>query len=280
MLRLLVLGNSGNPAVPGAVKRLETWARGKAEIVAVDLEGDLDLSGVDADLAVIFGGDGSILGASRRLYGKSITAVGVNFGKFGFLAEIRAFELEQSFEKLLAGEFVERQRMRLRVRVCRPTGKVEEATALNECVLASGRLSRMVHVRLRVNDEEATTYAGDGLIVATPVGSTAHSLAAGGPIVSPMLDAFVLTPIAPHSLTNRALVIPPDRRIELHLEPTGGEGAVSLDGQVNFRFDCDDRLEIERAPEPFRVWRTTERTWYEILRSRLFWRGTPNYTDA
>jgi len=279
MLRLLVLGNSGNPAVPGAVERLETWARGKAKIVAVDLEGTLDLTDVVADLAVIFGGDGSILGAARRLYGKSITAVGVNFGKFGFLAEIRAGELEQAFERLLAGEFVERQRMRLLVRIRRPDGSFDECSALNECVLASGRLSRMVHVRLRVDDQEATTYAGDGLIVATPVGSTAHSLAAGGPIVSPMLDAFVLTPIAPHSLTNRALVIPPDRRIELYLEPTGGDGAVSLDGQVNFRFDCNDRLEIERSPEPFRVWRTTERTWYEILRSRLFWRGTPNYAD-
>jgi NAD+ kinase len=277
MLRLLVLGNSRNPAVPAAIERLKTWAEDRAEIVAVDFDGSLDLSTIEADLAVIFGGDGSILGASRRLYGRSVPAVGVNFGKFGFLAEIRASELERAFDGFLAGEFVERQRMRLLCRVKRSDGSVEEATALNDCVLASGRLSRMVHVRLRVNDQEATTYAGDGLIVATPVGSTAHSLAAGGPIVSPMLDAFVLTPIAPHSLTNRALVIPPDRRIELRLEASGGEGAVSLDGQVNFGFDTEDRLEIERAPEPFRVWRTLDRSWYEILRSRLFWRGTPNY---
>jgi NAD+ kinase len=266
MLRLLVLGHERNEAVPDAVGRFERWARGRAEIVAVDLRGDLDLSTVEADLAVVFGGDGTLLGASRRLACRSIPVVGVNFGKFGFLAEVRSRDMEDALERILAGEYVERRRMMMLCRVRRPDGTSDESSALNDCVVASARLGRMVHVNLRVDGEHATTYAGDGLIVATPVGSTAHSLAAGGPIVDPTLDAFVLTPIAPHSLTNRALVIPPSRRIELGVEEGGMEGSASIDGQVNFPLGPEDV-----------IWQTGKHSWFEILRTRLFWRGTPNY---
>jgi NAD+ kinase len=277
MLRLLVLGNDRNEAVPEAIRRFERWVPGRAEIVAIDLKGDLDLSTVEADLAVIFGGDGSILGVSRRLGENPIPVVGVNFGKFGFLAEVRAAEMERALERILSGDYVERRRMLMLCRVRRADGPVEECTALNDCVLGSARLSRMVHVHLHVDDEHATEYAGDGLIVATPVGSTAHSLAAGGPIVEPTLDAFVLTPVAPHSLTNRSLVIPPTVRIEMRTEDIREGGHVSIDGQVDFDLGPDDVLEIVRAPRDFRIWQTGQRSYYEILRTRLFWRGTPNY---
>jgi NAD+ kinase len=277
MLRLLVLGNSRNDAVPDAVGRLKNLVADRAEIVAVDLTGNLDLSGIDADLAVVFGGDGTILSAARRLFGNPTPVIGIKFGKFGFLAEMRSMELEDAMERILAGDYVERKRMRIFCRVKRADGTIEECSGLNDCVIGSARLSRMVNVHLSVDDEYATTYAGDGLVVATPVGSTAHSLAAGGPIVSPTLDAFILTPIAPHALTNRALVIPPTRRITVVVEQADAEGTLSVDGQVDFTLAKDDQVEIVRADEPFQVWQTGHRSWYEILRTRLFWRGTPNY---
>jgi NAD+ kinase len=277
MLRLLVLGNSRNESVPEAVEHLKAFVEGRAEIVEIDLTGHRDLSGIEADLAVVFGGDGTILASARRLFGNPMAVIGVKFGKFGFLAEYRAEEMEEALESILAGDYIERRRMRMVCRVKRADGRVETCPALNDCLIGSARLSRMVTVHLSVDDEYATTYAGDGVLVATPVGSTAHSLAAGGPIVSPMLDAFILTPIAPHALTNRALVLPPMRRITVEVDRADAVGTLSVDGQVDFNLDPGDQVEIVRAAEPFRLWRTGHRNWYEILRTRLNWRGTPNY---
>jgi len=280
MPKLLVLGDDRKPGVVDAVGRLRRWAEHRdVEITHVDLNRTLDLATVTADLAVTLGGDGTILGVARRLAGNRIPVVGVNFGKFGFLAAVRANEMEAVLDRVLAGEYVEHERMMLACRVIRPGGSGAEITGLNDVVIGRASINHMIRVHMSVDGAAASTYAGDGLIVATPVGSTAYAMAAGGPIVEPELDAIVITPICPHALTNRTVVLRPDRAIRLRLEE-GSSAHVSVDGQEVLDVDAADVVEIARAPHRFVLRQPGDRSYYEILRARFNWGGSPNYEES
>jgi len=282
MRRVLILGDERKPGVPGAAARLREQLRGRARVVLQDLKGRRDLSRARAHLAAVLGGDGAILSAARRLGDRAVPILGVNFGKLGFLTEVSDEEIEGAIEAWLEGRTPPpRPRMRLRCEVRRAggaRGAGEGATALNDVVLER-RGPRTITIGLDVNGRYATTYRADGVIVSTPVGSTAHSLAAGGPILEPGMEALVLTPMCPHSLADRPLVLPARSRITLTLETGGVRAACSADGQANFPVRVGDRVEIRRARRPALFQPVSDRRIFAVLRSRLHW-GIPPGRDG
>jgi NAD+ kinase len=274
MKRIILTGNGSKPQIAAAVSELLPWLRQHVEVAAVDLGMDMDLSGVAADLAVILGGDGAILSTARRLGENQIPAIGVNLGKFGFLAEIRPGEFRERFDDILAGRFAISERMMLRCGLGRSGRTVAEWLALNDVVVSRGALSRLVGFGLFVDGKRATTYNGDGVIVATPTGSTAHSLSAGGPVLDPCLEAMVVTPICPHTLTNRPVVVPAGVGIELVAETTPVRVGLTVDGQVYEEIAEGDRIAIRRADRTFQLIDLGLRTYYDTLREKLHWGGS------
>jgi NAD+ kinase len=273
MRRVLVLGDGRRPGVAGAAARVREFLRRRAKVVAVDLLGRRDLSRLRADLALVLGGDGAILSAARRMGDRPVPILGVKFGRLGFLTELRENEIEPVLERWIAGTLPPpRRRMRLTCSVGRK-GRRQETVALNDVVFE--RMGpRTIVVHLEVNGRYATTYRGDGVIASTPVGSTAHSLAAGGPLLEPSLEALVLTPMCPHTLANRPLVLPPDSRVALVLEEGDATALCVTDGQQSFEVRPGDRVEVRRARRPALLQGTGRRDYFAVLRDRLHW-GLP-----
>jgi NAD+ kinase len=273
MRRVLVLGDAKKPGVAAAAARVREFLRRRARVVAVDLRGRRDLSTLRADLAVVLGGDGAILSAARRMGDRPVPILGVKFGRLGFLTELRENEIEPVLERWLGGDLPPpRPRMRIRCTVERK-GRAEEAVALNDVVFE--RMGpRTVVIHLEVNGRYATTYRGDGVIASTPVGSTAHSLAAGGPLLEPSMEAFVLTPMCPHTLANRPLVLPADSRVALTLESEGVPALCVVDGQQSFEVKPGNRILLRRARRPALIQGTGRRDYFAVLRDRLHW-GLP-----
>lgn len=275
--RVILSGNGAKPQVAAVVAELLPWLRERVGLVAIDLGMETDLSGVEADLAVILGGDGAILSTARRLGDNQVPAIGVNLGKFGFLAEVLPEEFRERFDDILAGRFSISPRMMLRCVLHRGEETVAERLALNDVVVSRGALSRLVSFGLVVDGKRATTYNGDGVIVSTPTGSTAHSLSAGGPVVDPGLEAMVVTPICPHTLTNRPVVLPAGVAIELLAESTPVDVGLTTDGQVYDAIEPGDRIVIRRAAKAFQLIDLGLRTYYDTLREKLDWGGSTPY---
>jgi NAD+ kinase len=274
MKRIILTGNGSKPPIAAAVSELLPWLRGRAEVVAVDLGMDRNLEEVKADVAVILGGDGAILSTARRLGRNQIPAIGVNLGKFGFLAEVLPPQFRERFDDVLAGRFRISQRMMLSCSLRRGERMVAEHLALNDVVVSRGALSRLITIGLSVDATWATTYNGDGVIVSTPTGSTAHSLAAGGPVIEPTVEAIVVTPICPHTLTNRPIVLPGGVEIELCAEATPVDVGLTVDGQVYEEMAKGDRVVIRKAPGAFQLIDLGLRTYYDTLREKLHWGGS------
>jgi NAD+ kinase len=239
-----------------------------------------------SDLAVVLGGDGTLLAIAKAIAesGHDVPILAVNFGSLGFLTEITRPELYQSLEAVIAGRASYDLRMMLRAVATRAApggipaartrsgGVVESHMALNDVVFSRTALSRMIELSVSVGDQFVTAVKADGLIVATPTGSTAYNLAAGGPIVHPAMDALVLTPIAPHTLTNRPIVIPAEREVRVtSTSSNAGDVHVTMDGQTGFPLQEGDELTITRADTPLRLVRSTARSYFEVLRQKLKW---------
>ena len=278
--RIILLGDERKAGVRAAVDRVREWIGEEADVAAVDLDGSHDLRAADADLVIIFGGDGSILATARRMGDRPIPSIGVNFGKFGFLTSIRARDVRKELTEVLRNDLVVEERLLLEARI-HEGEETKRYVALNEFYIGPSTVGRVVTIEVHVNGEYATTYRGDGLLVSTPTGSTGHSLSAGGPILDPALEAIVLTPVSPHSLTNRPLVLPPDTVISLQAEPdhTQTRATFSSDGQVSLILPFSDRVDISRAPWRFPLVQSGFRTRYEVLRTRLGWSGKPPYEE-
>ena len=229
----------------------------------------------DCDLIVVLGGDGTLIGMANRIAesGADVPILGVNFGSLGFLTEITLAELYESLEAVLGGAAEFDRRMMLRARTLRNRTVHAERTVLNDVVITKGALSRIIELSVTVGDQAIMRVRADGLIVATPTGSTAYNLAAGGPIVHPALDAVLLTPIAPHMLTNRPVIIPGSAtiRVEPLMNNAHDEVFVTFDGQSGHSLQVDDVVEIGRAEEPLRVVRAPRRTYFDVLRQKLKW---------
>ncbi len=277
--RLLIVGNGRKPGVREAVEKLRPWLEARTRIVAEDLDEAVDLTRTRADLAIIFGGDGSILSTARRLAGNPVPVLGINLGKLGFLTELAYPAIEEDLEAALQGRFEVKPVMMLRCEMdvgSDSRTQREVFTALNDLVVRGTR--RMVEVRLEVDGNHVTTYSGDGFIVSTPIGSTAHSLAAGGPIVHPEMQAFIFTPICPHSLTIRPLVAPAEGEVRVVVRTDEARGAaVTVDGQVTRRLSDASEIRVRRAPTFFHRALVGRRSYYETLRTKFHWGGQPNY---
>lgn len=277
MKRVIILGNQRKDKIREVLSDIEPWLRERAQVTVVDMGTETDLADVDADLAVVFGGDGAILWAARRLGARRIPIMGVNLGKFGFLAETSVSGAREGLQTALEGRGRIVDRMMLRCAVVRDGEVVHEVLGLNDAVISRGALSRLISVQTLINDEEMTTYRADGLIVSTPIGSTAHSLAAGGPIVEPEMHAFIISPICPHTLTNRPIVVSPRSTITLIAESSHLPPTVTVDGQIYYELPPDHHVVITAADISLKLLRVHERSFYETLRSKLGWGGHPNY---
>ena len=276
-----IVGDTAREGVAEAAKRLIESLRGRVEVRGVDLSGETDLAKTDAALVVVLGGDGAILAAARRLGANPTPVLGINFGKLGFLAGIRAVELEAGVVDVIESRnYRVSRRMRLVAIVHRADGTVEAPLlGLNDAVVERWD-PRSLSIDLIVDGETATTYRGDGVIVATPTGSTAHSLAAGGPIVEPEMEAFVVSPMCAHSVSNRPLVLGADQVIRLRVGGGSKRPGLAVDGQVLQDLCFGDDVEIRRSPHPFHLAVPKGRRFFEVLRTRLHWAGQPPYEGA
>ena len=225
-------------------------------------------------MVVVLGGDGTLLNMANHIAaaGAVIPILGVNFGSLGFLTEVTLPELYLALEAAVTGAANVEERLMLRAITTRGGAAFADNIALNDVVVTKAARSRMIDLLVYVGDEFVTRVKADGLIVATPTGSTAYNLSAGGPIVQPSADALTLTPIAPHTLTNRPVVIPASSpvRVQPHIEERD-ELYVTFDGQVGFQLQKGDEIRIGRAPQTLRLIRSSTRSYFEVLREKLKW---------
>jgi len=277
MKKIIILGDISKKKIRETISKLEPLFRKKSHLSVIDISDEDKLKNVSADFVFVFGGDGTILSASRKLNDKQIPLIGVHLGKFGFLAELTSQDINDSLERICAGEYVVSQRMLLTSKIIRTNQVINETVGLNDAVISRTSLSRLISIKLYVNEKIVTTYSCDGLIVSTPAGTTAHSLSAGGPIVTPDMEAFAITPICPHTLSNRPLVVSGDSKIEMEqISESKGVG-LTVDGQVYFDVKAGDRIVIEKAEKKLQIIDTQTRTFYDVLREKLNWRGQPAY---
>lgn len=230
--------------------------------------------GAACDLLVVLGGDGTILRALHRVRGEVPPIFGINVGSLGFLTGVHGEEWPKAVESIAAGDFRLSARTMLRVELVRGGATVEALTGLNDAVVSRGQHSQLIKVAVHIDDEELSVYHADGLIVATPTGSTAYSMSAGGPLLLPDSACFVITPICPHVLTNRSTVVSDHARLELRLVGGGPGVTVNVDGQEIRDFGPGDVLRISRAAEKLRLATLPGRTFSGVLRDKLKWSGS------
>ena len=224
-----------------------------------------------ADLLIVLGGDGTLLSVARAAHPHNIPILAVNLGNLGFLAEISIDELYPTLENILAGKFEIENRMLLNACIWRNGEKVEDHNVLNDVVINKGVVARVINLQVLVNGQYMTSYRADGLIIATPTGSTAYSLSAGGPIIHPSMHTLVLSPICPFTLTNRSILIPDQSVIQVKLAAEYDDVRVTLDGQEGYDMRAGDILEIKKTKTPLQLIRGPNKNYYQILRDKLHW---------
>lgn len=231
--------------------------------------------GRQADILVVLGGDGTLLGTSHLIERSEVPVIGVNFGRLGFLTELMPSELLPAIDAALAGDCAYEERRMLRAVIRSADGREERGDALNDVVVSrTGLLSRIIELDVVVDGLFVSSFRADGLIVASPTGSTAYSLAAGGPILQPSLHAVVITPICPHTLTHRPLVLGDDSCVEIWIAAAEVEINVNLDGQRSLPLTPGSRVSVTRSPRTLRLVRAPKRAYYEVLRTKLRWGET------
>ncbi len=263
-------------------EELKGWLRSrKIEIVLKktvesgqqNATGSLSPAPADLDCIFVLGGDGTFLSAVRWIGDRDIPILGIKFGEVGFLAEIAEENLYTAAEKVLKGDFILRSRMRLSVRVRRQNETLANEAVLNDVVINRGALARLAHIETYIDDHYLTTYSADGLIVATPTGSTAYSLAAGGPVIHPAVPGIILTPICPFTLTNRPLIVPESAKIKIRLAKGSSDIILTFDGQKGLEINDQDEIFIQKGPQPINLITLPERQYFDILKNKLKWSG-------
>lgn len=273
-LRLMVLGWGEKPRVEAEAQRLKPVLESECTIVAWDLTFEKDLSGIDADLAVVLGGDGSILRAVRQMGSEQVPVLGVNLGKLGFLASLSPEEMIERWPAIRSGEYQVIQCVMLQCQVIRDSRVVAEQVALNEIAVLTSQGFPILDVEVYVDERWVTTYSCDGLILATPVGSTAHNLSAGGPILRQNLAAVVISPICPHALTMRPVVDCASRVYDFVVREIKPGTTAAVDGQLLAELQPDDRVHIQQATANFQMVEIPDKEYYRTLREKLSWGGT------
>ncbi|AZR73516.1 NAD(+) kinase [Anoxybacter fermentans] len=221
------------------------------------------------DLIIVFGGDGTYLNTARSVAGKGIPILGVNLGRLGFLTEIEIHELNWALEQLSLGNYDIAERIMVQAEILRQGKRVHSAIGLNDVIITNTGLARMVELETYINEEFINSYPADGLIVATPTGSTAYSLSAGGPIVNPFSKSLIITPICPHTLYSRSIVISEDEVVRVSLRSDHQNCFLTVDGQQGWRLEESDEILIRKAKEVVKSVRMPGHTFYKILRDRM-----------
>ena len=278
-LRLLLLARDPSDRVQSARAELESLLTGcnGLDLVGVATDDDPTEEQRHADLAVVLGGDGAILRACRSFGQHQIPLLGVNLGRLGFLADLTLENVRRSLDQLRQREYVVVDHLMFQCVHEHDAGTEHSYLGLNEVVIDSAGSLSMLDVTLTVDDEPATTYSGDGLIISTPVGSTAHSLSAGGPILRQDLQAFVVTPICPHTLTNRPIVDRADAVYTMTVPDAEDGVMLVIDGQIKQPVSPGDRIVVRRAETSFQLARLPGHSYYGTLNRKLGWSGQPHY---
>jgi len=228
------------------------------------------------ELIVVLGGDGTLLSVARIAHTADVPILGVNLGSLGFLTEISLDELYSTLTSVLEGRYAIEPRMLLSANLMRGGKTVGEYHVLNDVVINKGALARIVSMKVRVNGQYMTSYRADGLIIATPTGSTAYSLSAGGPIIHPSMHALVLSPICPFDLANRPIVVPDQSILEVELTTANEDVRVTLDGQEGCEFLTGDVLLVKKAESSIKLIQAQDKNYYQLLRKKLHWGGLEN----
>ena len=275
---VIILLDKNKPGAREALAVASERLRGRARVSTRDLFERVEHERVQAAFALVLGGDGAILAAARRLSRSRVPLLGVNLGKLGFLAEINPDELPATLDSLMDHLPEPVERMMIRAEVLRPNGrkfrKVRQCVAVNDIVISRDAFSRLIALRIFINGEQVNTFHADGMILSTPTGSTAHCLAAGGPILAPDAAAMVLTMICPHSLSNRPIVVDSSARIEVETRSSSVSFAMTADGQVLVPLENGDRIRVRRNPWPVRLLKVSRRSFFQTLRAKLLWEGS------
>ena len=279
--RVAVLAKPDTPEGQRIASELGSWLHARGVAVRFDEHTARALGRKDGiradtippgtDLVIVAGGDGTLLSAARLAGPLGIPILGVNFGGLGFMTELQPEELYTALTRVLKGEYEIEEREALRVRFRRGRKILGEYALLNDAVVTKTALARMLVIELRIDAELVATYTSDGLIIATPTGSTAYNLSAGGPILDPRMSAFVIAPICPHAMSYRPLVVPGSVRIEVTLRSLTEEAYLTLDGQVGFPMRQLDAIVVDRHPRSVRLLRVARRGYFEVLQRKLHW---------
>lgn len=287
--RIGLMGRVGNPEVLETLVHLRDFlrSRGREVVIETEVAAQLQLPpeevlsrdeiGHRAELVIVVGGDGSLLGAARVLAAQHAPVLGVNRGRLGFLTDISPQYLEQQISEVLAGRYLIESRFLLDVLVTRGDQVLARGDALNDVVLNSGVSARMIEFELYIEEQFVYTQRSDGLIISTPTGSTAYSLSGGGPIMHPGLDAMVLVPMFPHTLSSRPLVIHGSSSIRIVInEYNDLHPVVSCDGQSNLSASPGDMIHVHKKPEHLRLLHPLDHNFYAICRAKLGWGSRPD----
>jgi NAD+ kinase len=269
------------PDVKPTLKELVAWLRERQKEVILDTataqmigeSGTYQKTQIAAlsDMILVLGGDGTMLSAARLAEERGIPILGCNMGGLGFLTEVRLEQLYPALERVFSKDYVLDERLMLRARIHRHGEHVAQATVLNDVVVSKGTLARMIEIRITIGDQFVTNLRGDGIIVSTPTGSTAYSLSAGGPIMSSSVPALLLTPICPHTLTHRPLLVPSQTVLEVTLTSKDDGAMATFDGQVGVAMAQGDTVVIENSDHRTQLIRFPESTYYDVLRRKLKW---------
>ena len=285
--RIGLVAKREDPAVPATVRRVAAFLRERGRELLADGSAaphlaDLDVPacppgriGCEADLVVVVGGDGTFLHAARSVADSGVPLLGVNLGRLGFLVDVSPDEMERRLAEILDGRYIEEPRFLLSATIERDGETLLHSDALNDVVVHKADMARMIEFSTYINRHFVTSQRADGLIVSTPTGSTAYALSGGGPILEPRLEAIVLVPICPHTLSNRPLVVTADSHIEIVIDEAASRAQVTCDGQTSHALETGDRVVVRRKPRALRLIHPVGHDNFEILRVKLGWGERP-----
>ncbi len=280
MQRIGIFAKRNHPDAVTLALKLENWLsdQGVTVLCEEDLAGKMGVPGKpsaeippNCDMLIVLGGDGTLISVARAVGSLETPILGVNLGSLGFLTEITTDELFPVLEQILAGNYQMSERLMLNVLVTRDGKLVEKHLVLNDVVINKGALARIIDMKVWVNDSYLTTFKADGLIISSPTGSTAYNMAAGGPIINPGSECLVITPICPHMLTNRPMIVSADSSIRVEVMFQDENVFLTADGQVGTSLQAGDIVEVQQAPNRTRLILSPEKDYFEILRAKLRW---------
>ena len=284
--RVALIGRQGGPGIAQPLLHLATFLAARGHMVVIEAEtarttpitafptAPPEALAGKVDVAVVVGGDGTMLSIARRLAPSNVPLIGINQGRLGFLTDIPIARMEATLTAMLAGRYIEERRTLLAAEVVRADGTREAAFALNDVVLNRGGGGTMIECAVEIDGRFVYAMRADGIIVATPTGSTAYALSAGGPILDPQVPAFALVPVAPHALTHRPIAVADTATIAITLE-RGRDAALHCDGQAHFALAEGERITVRRAPHAARFLHPEGHDYFAMLREKLHWSETP-----